>query len=115
MNSQLQSSKPPTGRSRPPRKSRCGLLGAAGGRRGSVAVAIYSLSRSMIWPPMIQVIGIIAATNAADGDDPDRADVRHEAREEVEQHDLDPVERVVEDRRDQAQLQQAHDGVLVDA
>ena len=48
-------------------------------------------------------------------DDPHHADVLREAREEVDQQDLDPVERVVEHRGDQPELQQPDDRVLVDA
>ena len=60
----------------------------------------------MIWPPMIQVIGTIAATNSEERDDPHHADVLGQSREEVEQQDLDPVEGVEEHRGDEPELQQ---------
>src|SRR5882672_2892319 len=114
MNSQLQSSKPPTGRSRPPRKSRWGVRsGGCASRRGSVAVAISVPDQ----------VDDLAAHDPRDGDhggdeyderdDAHHADVLREAGEEVDQQDLDPVERVVEHGGDQPELEQPDDRVLV--
>src|SRR6185503_3898900 len=95
MNNQLHSSKPPTGRSRPPRKSRWGLRSGAS-RRGSVVVAISVLDQ----------VDDLAAHDPRDvrprgqeqgeRDDPHDPDVLREAREEVDQQDLDAVEGVVQ-------------------
>ena len=116
MNSQLHSSNPPTGRSRPPRKSRWGLRsGGCGSRRGRWWSPSQFPIRSMIWPPMTHVTYTIEARNTVTRDDAHDADVLREAREEVDEQDLDAVERVVEDGGDQPELEQSDDRVLVDA
>ena len=64
--------------------------------------------------PMIQVIGIIEAMNTSAVAMPSHPDVPGEAREEVDQHDLHAVERVVKHGRDESELQQADEGIVVD-
>ena len=99
------------------RGSRAGGCAPAAARRDEARwwSPSQSLIRSMIWPPMTHVTGAIEARNRVSVMMPDDADVLREAREEVDQQDLDAVERVVQHRGDQPELEQPHDRVLVDA